>query len=329
MVSHLLKLLRETDECLKTGFNVSYIVADNYAESLKDLKIVGIVKHIPEEKTRVDRIVQRYRNIKKILKQEGNIWFINIDYWFYIILALSNIKKKKIYALNYFTFTSKTGIEGIKAMFYSIGQRKLECEFVTSKGKLKERQVYIPDFYYDQAIYKKYLCENKENRVVFCGTISRAKDVLGVVGAFSKNNVPLLICGKFESEELFRQACDVAGSNIKIENRRLEDEEYYSLLGSSAFVILPYRKENYSGRSSGVILEAVFLDTVIIAPDFLLDELEIHGLSYKNIGELERLDFTTVSKEKRKQINDSNRKIKEAYSKESVIAIYKQVFERK
>ena len=50
-----------------------------------------------------------------------------------------------------------------------------------------------------------------------------------------------------------------AHKNIRIENIRLDDDAYYRELAKHRFVLLPYREESYSNRSSGVVLES-FLD---------------------------------------------------------------------
>ena len=65
-----------------------------------------------------------------------------------------------------------------------------------------------------------------------------------------------------------------AHKNIRIENIRLDDDAYYRELAKHRFVLLPYREESYSNRSSGVVLESIFLGNIVIGPKFLLRQLE-------------------------------------------------------
>lgn len=321
---HLLKLITEISCLLQDDYTISLILADNYAANFPSYLVKDVVPHLRQGKNALRRIFQRYRNINKILKNDGKIFFINTDSWFYIFISLMNIKNKEIYALNYIDYASKEPrnlMSKISSFFYEKGNKKLKGEFITQKKKYKKNQVIVPDYYFDLNKYEKYMTAHSEPAVLFCGTISRAKDVIGLTEVFIKNRLKLTISGKFQSDTLYNEikALKSKSDNIIIENKRLSDDEYYQRMAENDFIVLPYKKACYSGRSSGVILEAVFLDRVIIAPDFLLEELGICGISYTTINELETLD---LSKYDKNAIIAQNRYIKVFYSKENVRLLY-------
>lgn len=327
---HLVKLLRETDMLLKDEFNISYIVADNYVSFLPKLKIHSIVNHLCQKGNKINRIRQRYKNISQILKAKEPIWFINTDFWFYLYLATHRITNKKIYTLNYLTYKPETDEKGvgkkIKWLIYRRASHKVKKEFVTCKNLYSQNQVYVPDYYFDPKLYEKYIQKEKKNQVVFCGGISSAKEVEQVVSVFSKNKQPLIISGKFESQELYEKITKTSYENIQIKNCRLSDDEYYKLIGESKYVILPYKESCYSGRSSGVILEALFLNALIIGPQFLLTELGISGITYKRIEELQSFNMLD-HEETNKRILLQNIGIKDRYSRDHVKNIYCAAFE--
>ncbi len=49
----------------------------------------------------------------------------------------------------------------------------------------------------------------------------------------------------------------------------------------------------YQSRTSGVLIESLFLDTVAIAPKQLLAENQIGGIGYDRIEELKDITFLT------------------------------------
>lgn len=320
---HLVKLLREINELLKNDFDISYIVADNYAEFSTEIKITAMVKHLDNTKSRINRVMQRYKNLSTIFKQEFPIWFINVDFWFYFYVAFSRHKANDIYVLNYCSYKHQRGsyIQNLKWWIYQKANKKIKKEFVTNRHLYMDNQVYVPDYYFNPQIYEKYNRTKKKNQVVFCGGISRAKEVEHLVDVFIKNRQPLIISGKFESEELFKTVRAKATDNIQIFNRRLSDFEYYSLIGESKYTILPYKKSCYSGRSSGVILEALFLDSVVIAPEFLLKELDIKGITYENLDNLQNLDLS-IQEHYCNELLANNELVKKKYSIQQVKKIY-------
>lgn len=322
---HLVKLLREIEILLRYDFDISFIVADNYISSIPELQIHSIVTHLNQKGNKIERVLQRYKNISQILKIEEPVWFINIDFWFYLYIATHRVTNKNIYTLNYMTYKPEANEKGlgkkIKWLIYKWASHRIKTEFVTCKKKYGQNQVYVPDYYFDPLFYGKYISKKKKNQVVFCGGITSAKEVERVIEVFAKNRQSLIISGKFENQRLYEKVTKTCYDNIKINNKRLSDEEYYNLIGESKYIILPYKESCYSGRSSGVILEALFLDAVIIGPRFLLNEIGIAGITYNDINDL--LEFDVKDHEKEIDlVLKTNKSIKDRYSKEYVRMIY-------
>lgn len=323
---HVLKILREAEKVLAGEQEIVYIVTENYKEYLPELNIHHYVRYMDHSCSGLKKVLQRIAkitNIISILRTGNRIWFINIDFWFYLTLVFIPTIGKKLYATNYVDYyVGNNWTSKLKLLVYKKGNAKLKCEFTTAQCLHQRNQVYIPDYYFDEPVYNGYIKLDKKKQILFCGGISRAKDVEGLVRAFGQNGQPLKIEGQFESLALYEHICGRATSNIQISNKRLSDEEYYSGVGESKFIVLPYKRENYFGRSSGVILEAVFMDAVVIAPDFLLNELGIDGILYSNINELASFNINHVSVERCNEIIRNNCKFKERYSLRHVKNIY-------
>ena len=59
--------------------------------------------------------------------------------------------------------------------------------------------------------------------------------------------------------------------------------------------------EQYQCRTSGVLIESLFMNTTAIAPEQLLQENHIKGIGYKNIEELADSSYFTT-----KEVPDNN-----------------------
>ena len=57
------------------------------------------------------------------------------------------------------------------------------------------------------------------------------------------------------------------------------------------YVILPYDPAYYNIKTSGVLLEAIFLGAVPVAPRNILEQNRIQGLGYSTISEIPNLIY--------------------------------------
>ena len=64
------------------------------------------------------------------------------------------------------------------------------------------------------------------------------------------------------------------------------NEEYYQLIGSSKYVLLPYDEDFYKNRTSGVMIEGVFVNSIPIANASIMDFVRLRELRmriFKNL----------------------------------------------
>lgn len=321
-IGHLLKVIYDLHDLLSDDVELSYAVCSNYADKLDDRFVIEeTLPPIPDDMPRYKAIMLRLKNIQKTLKTNDAVWFINVDVYFFLLMPFIRASKKQIYITNYRDYVNTGSF--LKRLLYNITNKKIFCEFTTCRGVVRSNHVYIPDYWFDEDFYDKYKKLEKKKQVIFCGTMSVAKDINGLIEAFNANKQPLSIAGRFAEEKMYNEAVSlITGSNIEISDRKLTDDEYCSLIGSSMFVVLPYKRECYQGRSSGVILEALFMDTIVIAPKFLLDYLGIEGIGYENINELEAFSVEDIAETEVLRIMDANEKVKSMYSKSKAKELY-------
>lgn len=326
VTGHASKTLHETEEMLNEDYDVSMVLTPPYARLFEKEKISCILPYesSPQRQgTKLKKIslyLKKAKAVHELVKHEQEIWFVNTDFWLYVGLLFSRKKKgQKIFATNYLDFYSK---KNLKNFIYDCAARKIDCVFHTNTKLKRENHQYIPGYWFDEQKYFKYIGEEKQEDVYICGGINAGKDIIGAIDAFNANGQPLIICGKFSSQDMYEKVIHRANKNIEIENVRLDDDTYYKELAKHKFVLLPYKEENYSNRSSGVVLESIFLGNIVIAPRFLLDQLEIAGIEYESIQELRNFSISNISQKKMQKIKESNILLCEKYDYNNVRKTY-------
>lgn len=326
VTGHAVKTLRETEEMLRDSFDVSFIITSPYIKYFDENNIEFILSYMSSPQMqnsilkKIKLSILKIHSIHEIIKQEDKIWFVNTDFWLYVGLLISKKKKgQKIYATNYLDFYYK---KNIKTLIYNFAVKKIDCVFHTNANVIKKNHQFIPDYWFDSSIYSPFLKESKKNDVYFCGGINPGKDIIGAINAFNLNRQPLVIYGKFSDIEEYNKAVDIAYKNIEIRNLRLDDKSYYRELARHKFVLLPYKKDYYINRSSGVVLEAIFLGAIVIGPKFLLEQLGVEGIEYTNIEELSSFKISNIDKNLIEKISLKNKKLIKQYSYENVKKTY-------
>ena len=181
------------------------------------------------------------------------------------------------------------GILGkILNFFYRKGASKFDGLIYTQKGmaQFHPNAIYIPDYSYNKEKYQKYEQAAKKEKVVCPGTMNPFKKLEEMIEAFNINGIKLEIRGYFFDKERFQRLLKMKKDNIVIEDVILSEEEYYRMIAEAKYCILPYDMEQYAGRTSGVLQESVFLNTIPIAPSPLLRENQIQGIGYGDIMDL-------------------------------------------
>lgn len=326
VTGHAVKTLKETKEMLSDSYDVRMVVTQPYARFFDDSRIANILSYessplrYSSKFKKIRLYIEKICAVREIVKNESMIWFVNTDFWIYVGVFFSKKRTgQKIFVTNYLDFYTK---KNLKNFIYDCAIKKIDCVFHTNKELKREKHQYVPDYWFDKKKYNRYLREKKQEDVYVCGGINEGKDILGVIDAFNVNGQALTIYGKFSNQYVYEAAIQRAQNNIEIENLRLNEEDYYKELSKHKFILLPYKEEIYSNRSSGVVLEAIFMRSIVIAPSFLLRQLGIAGIHYDSIEELKYLDLSKLDGERMKNIKKQNKELIEQYSYERVKKLY-------
>lgn len=303
-IGHTSKVLKEYFELLKDFFEIRVIAHPNLVCSVnqKDYQDISYLKYCicEEEKKgilkRLQDKIKLFMNIHKIWNQKGNdiIWFFRGDFFLLLYAIFSpKVKGTKYYCLIYHNQYGKGLVNRIIDLIYRVGIKRFDGIIYTQEKMCVRHNnaFYMPDYLYCKENYDKYIFERKTEKAVCVGTMNHDKDIEGLVFTFNENGYPLEIMGRFMDSEYFKYIKSIAKENVIVENIILSVEEYNSKLGEAKYSVVPYKMSAYNGRTSGVLLESLFLNTIPIAPKQLLEDNNIPGIGYDDLIELEKRDF--------------------------------------
>lgn len=232
-----------------------------------------------------------FSNIRIALRMAKSdcVWFYRTDFFLFFYLWLHGLPKGRKYICLVYQQSFAGGVLGnVLDFFYQKGLRKFDAVIYTQKNAKPKHPytLYMPDYYYDADRYGAYSSGKKEERVVCLGTMNVYKQLEETVEVFRNLSLALDIIGPFSDEDRFEHIKASAPSNITMENRFVPTEEYYQRLSAAKYTILPYDRKQYAGRTSGVLQEALFCQTIPIAPRQLLEENEMVGIGYCELQDL-------------------------------------------
>ncbi len=184
----------------------------------------------------------------------------------------------------------------------------------------------MPDYLYGEEQYLCYQRLEKQEKAVCLGTMNRYKCLEELTDIFSESGYPLLIIGRFDDTRRFEQLKQRGGENIQIENRLLGQKEYYEILGSAKFSILPYDMKQYQNRTSGVLLESLYVGSIPVAPAGLLGQNKLPGIGYGDLKELASIDLKNVPADK---IERERRLVLEEFGEGKAVEAFENVFQVK
>lgn len=311
-VGHSGKVLNEYKDLIKDYYEVSAALSPCLVNGLNDRKtdafrrIYTLKYNICMENLK--SVTKRFKDKLKLfynlhqafkLKDYDIMWFYRTDFFLALYLSLFIPKKRrrvnfsKIVVQLYHNSFGENIFGRLLNHIYYAGFKKADGIISTQKGlkNLGIPYINIPDYYYDAQKYEKYRNMHKEEKAVCVGTMSPYKQVGPLADAFSKNGIPLEIRGCFYDKEQYNQLSKYAGENIVIEDAVLTEDEYYCAIAGAKYAVLPYDMGQYQSRTSGVLQECLFLNTVAVAPWQLLRENGIEGIGYNNIEELADASF--------------------------------------
>ena len=100
-------------------------------------------------------------------------------------------------------------------------------------------------------------------------------------------------------------------------DRILSEEEYYRKLGTATYSVLPYDMAQYQNRTSGILLESAFLETIPAAPQALLETNGMAGVGYRLMSEM---PDKIIKCQKKEIINRNNERIRNNFDEKKIKA---------
>lgn len=307
---HSLKVLKETAILLKRSGITPIICAPSiYRDYFKRYKFIALPFCICRryESNKLKKIflklsngVKYFINFAKVFSFKEVIWFTTVSLHLFLYLFLVCKNKHKIittlYIQNYkYQYKSKI-------LDYMFRKSLSKVTYIVSTNdnlKFPNKTIYIKDYYftdYYKELLKKY--EHVKKRQIVClGVVDeKKKDLVNLIKVAENLNIKVIIVGYFFDMDYFARISKLnRSSNVIIKNENLSEEKYYKLLAESEFAILPYHLEQYKNKTSGVLQECVFLNTIPIAPRELLSFNGIDGIGYNNICELSILYYEKIN----------------------------------
>lgn len=300
-VGHPTKIIYEYYDLLKEQIDIQLTIPKNYKSKLnvKDqIEFLNYYINIFECSYigRIKNIIKKFLNIRKIFALSGNVdilWFVNID-WAIFVYLLFHKPKQKIYITQYNLFYKENMSIKNKFLYYisKRASKKIHC-VISSNEKVinqyeNDKVINIPDYFNNINIFNEYKSCDKKDVVLLIGTMMQSKDIEGAVEVFKKIDIDFHIVGKFSDLNRYERLRQNVknNANIKIINKNLDYNEYYSIMSNAKYILLPYKREHYLNRTSGVLIESKLVGAIPIAPKFLLEFNCINGIGYDNILEL-------------------------------------------
>lgn len=115
--------------------------------------------------------------------------------------------------------------------------------------------------------------------MIIWGSIFRYKGIVEFLRSKQdcQKSYKILIIGKCDDREYDRKIRELINSNIRYENRYVEQEELKNLILSARYVLFPYLKNSIS--SSGALVDSILLGKTVIGPNVgAFQELANEGL---------------------------------------------------
>lgn len=307
-IGHAKKILIENCQWLKNKYNITCAASKEYIKDLKEIKSKKLPFRVVEGKNynyfcgKIIKLFISWINIIYCFSCKGYVWFDNVDILLIIYLFFHPIKcKRTIISLYTNSFEKKYH----NYMFLCVTKR-VKLFISSSKVNIVPNSFYLPDYLYKDDIYIKYKSNIKVNDFICLGVMSEDKELEKLIQIFRGRKEKLLIIGHFINREWFLKLQQIAGNNVEVVDTYLEYDMYLGLLSKSRFCILPYKKEVYENKTSGVAIESIFLNTVPVSLKTLIRNWDIEGIGYDEIENLWKQD---MSEERINVIKNSNSRV--------------------
>jgi len=290
-MGHPIKVINETYALIKPIFRVHIAVPESHMPSIIEDEATTIeLKYnvCAFSKQKVLNFVKKWVNLSRIFHNRGDstVWFINVDFSLFLYLYLRKIDKVWINLC----YNPLKNVSGWRNKVIHSVLKNVEKVILTNQNFVKKipgSTVFIPDYYYNEKLYDRFQGEKKLEQMVCLGTMGKEKKLEDLVLIMKKSSIPLVVCGNFKhSEERYQNLQKLSEGHICLENKFVSDDEYYDFIAKSQYVVLPYDMTLYDERTSGILIEAVFLHSVPVAPQQLLEYNGISGIGYQEVNEI-------------------------------------------
>lgn len=306
---HSLKVLRETASLLKEAQIEPIICAPKtYEKYFQGYAYIRLPYNISFKynKNRIKHYIRQLTvyfkytcNFIKICTLNHTLWLTTVSFHFFVFLFFSRKIKPNLIATLYvqdysFRFKKNSPIN----YFFLKSLSKIDYIVSTNESlSFNNKIIYLKDYYFSDR-YREYLRTvlHKKDQIICLGTVNKdKKDIRGAIIALQCVNIPAFIIGNFQDKDFYTEVAQLNHNiNIKIVNKNLPEEDYYSLMAESKYMLLPYYEEAYQNKTSGVLQECVFLKVIPITHKNILAFNQIEGIGYEDINEIANIDFYKV-----------------------------------
>lgn len=287
-IGHGFKVLWEAERYVSSmGYDISVFASKEYK---------GHQGYTNYENYSFKRSFKELLNILKALytlKKCDVLWFTNVDWVLFLALCLVNVRNKIVISEYCDNETIISKIDGNHKLLGSLvkklclkGLGKINLKIRSYTREETEDCLYVPDFIYSNK-YEKYQSDKKTIDILVIGLINNVtKDIEGAFRVFKNTKYNLLIHGYFTDKDFKERILCEKTNNIVVIDEEIEEEQYLTEIGQAKYVLVPSRMDKYRDATSGVLTEALYIHTPVIAPNKLLENMNVDGYGYQEIDDI-------------------------------------------
>lgn len=273
--------------------------------------------------------IRMFRNIRVALKNADAdiVWFFNVEYYLMLYLAFCKKPKQKMVCTLFLDGYHNGTVGKIKQWIFEKAQKKITLIISTGQNFTFKNCAYrfVPDYVYRKEFYESYQTDKKQERAVCLGTMGTGKELEEMVEAFTRIGYPLTVAGRFYEKERFEKLRRMAGENVLLVDDYLTKEEYFQMLAEAKYVVLPYSPSQYAVQTSGVLQEGLFLGTIPVTYEGVLQGNNARGIGFASWENLSKEVLSQTTEDIRKQMKHL---VKEVYEETKVKQSYLDIFEK-
>lgn len=125
--------------------------------------------------------------------------------------------------------------------------------------------------------------------------MSKSKKLEELVQTFNELDYPLEIIGHFREKDRADILMGKAHNKIFIQDTYLSEEEYLLKLAEAKYAVLPYDETEYNNRTSGVLQECIFVNTIPITFSSILEANGTAGIGINDIRDILDIKLNSIN----------------------------------